>query len=193
MASRISAWASSSLRPDFFGTLKCWSASWETWREVGNAGRGDACEELALTVYTGMASIASKHTAYREYLDVVQLRMAEMLMAGGQLESAGRLYRELLKRTPDTADALSNMGKIYEKQGNWDQALEVWRTYSKGIEAGSDAWLDARYRIAMAHRKMGREPEACEVITMIRVLHPDAGDEALRAKILDLGKVVCGK
>ena len=75
-----------------------------------------------------------------------------------------------------------NLGKIYEDQGNWDQALEMWRTYSKGIEAGSDAWLDARYRIAMAHSKMGRGSEACEVITMIRVLHPDAGDEALRVE-----------
>jgi len=181
---------------DLWEFLAEWAGAYEeeaeTWREAGNAGRGDACEELALTVYTGMASIASKHAAYREYLDVVQLRMAEMLMAGGELESAGRLYRDILKRTPDTADALSNLGKIYEKQGNWDQALDVWRTYSKGIEAGSDAWLDARYRIAMAHRMMGREPEACEVITMIHVLHPDAGDEALRAKILDLGKVVCG-
>ena len=182
---------------DLWEFLAEWAGAYDEeavrWRKAGNTGHGDACAELALTVYTGMASIASKHAAYREYLDVIQFRMAEMLTARGELESAGRLYREILKRTPDTADALSNLGKICEEQGNWDQALELWRTYSKGIEAGSAAWLDARYRIAMAHSKMGREPEACEVTTMIRVLHPDAVNEALRAKILDLEETVCGK
>ena len=67
----------------------------------------------------------------------------------------------------------------------------MWRSYSKGIEEGSAAWLDARYRIALAHSKMGRKQAACEVITMIRVLHPDVEDEALRTKILALEKTVC--
>ena len=148
---------------------------------------------LALTVYTGMADIASKRAVYQEYLDVVQFRMAEILMAQGEADRAGRLYREILTRTPDAADALSNLGRSYEKQGNWDQALEMWRTYSKGIGEGSAAWLDARYRIALAHSKMGRKQAACEVITMIRVLHPDVEDEGLLKKILSLEKAVCGK
>jgi tetratricopeptide (TPR) repeat protein len=119
--------------------------------------------------------------------------MAQILSAQGEGDRAGLLYREILTRTPDAADALSNLGRIYEKQGNWDQALEMWRTYSKGMEEGSADWLDARYRIALAHSRMGRKQAACEVLTMILVLHPDSGDEPLRAKILGLEKEVCGK
>jgi len=185
------------LDKDLWDFLAEWAEAYDEeagkWDRAGNPDRGAAWMDLAFTVYTGMADIASKRAGYEEYLDIIQFRVAEILRAQGETERAGRIYREILKRTPDAADALFNLGKIYEDQGNWDQALEMWRTYSKGIEAGSDAWLDARYRIAMAHSKMGRGSEACEVVTMIRVLHPDAGDEALRAKILDLEKVVCAK
>ena len=67
----------------------------------------------------------------------------------------------------------------------------MWRSYSKGIEEGSAAWLDARYRIAQAHSKMGRKQAACEVMTMSRVLHPNVEDEGLRKKILSLEEAVC--
>jgi len=160
-------------------------------REDGNHTLGDAYADLSLMIYTEMSGIASEQARYGKYLDVIQIRMGEILLALDQTERAGQVYEELLKRTPDSAEALYQLGRIYEGKGRWDAALEVWRKYSKGIEAGSYAWLDSRYRIAMAHSKMGREHEACEVITMIRVLHPDAGDEALREKILDLEKAVC--
>jgi len=180
---------------DLWDFLAEWAEAYdeeaERWKGAENPDQGAAFMALALTVYTGMADIASKRAVYQEYLDVVQFRMAEILMAQGEADRAGRLYREILTRTPDAADALSNLGRIYEDQGRWDQALEMWRTYSKGVEEGSAVWLDARYRIALAHSKMGREQAACDVTTMIRVLHPDAGDEALRAKILALEKAVC--
>jgi tetratricopeptide (TPR) repeat protein len=182
---------------DLWDFLAEWAEAYdeeaERWDKAGNPDRGAAWMELALTVYTGMADIASKRAGYQEYLDIIQFRMAEILRVQGEMEEAGRMYREILTRTPDAADALFSLGKIYEEQGNWDQALEMWRSYSKGIEAGSDAWLDARYRIAMAHSKMGRKQAACEVITMIRVLHPEAGDEAFRAKMVDLERMVCVK
>ena len=182
---------------DLWDLLAEWAEAYdeeaERWNKAGNPDRAGAWMELALTVYTGMADIAAKRAGYQEYLDVIQFRMAEILLAQGETDRAGRIYRQILTRTPDAADALSNLGRIYEKQGNWDQALEMWRTYSKGIGEGSAAWLDARYRIALAHSKMGRKQAACEVITMIRVLHPDVEDEGLLKKILSLEKAVCGK
>jgi len=181
---------------DLWDFLAEWAEAYDTeaerWYKEGSPDRRTASMGLALAVYTGMEDIASKRAGYQEYLDIVQFRMAEILMSQGEADRASSLYREILTRTPDAADALSNLGRIYEKGGNWEQALEMWRTYSKGIEEGSDAWLDARYRIALAHSKMGRKQAACEVLTMIRVLHPDGGDGALRSKILALEKVVCG-
>ncbi len=180
---------------DLWDFLAEWAAAYDEeakrLRDAGKSEPADACEGLALKVYEGMASIASRHASYQEHLEVVQFRMAEILMAQGETERAGRLYREILKRSPDAADVLSKLGEIYEAQGRWDDALELWRRYEKGVEPGSPAWLDCRYRIALAHSKMGRGKEACEVLTMVRVLHPDAGDEAFRRKIRDLETKVC--
>lgn len=182
---------------DLWDLLAEWAEAYdeegERWNKAGNPDRAGAWMELALTVYTGMADIASKQAAYQEYLDVIQFRMAEILLAQGETDRAGLFYRQILTRTPDAADALSHLGRIYEEQGNWDQALEMWRTYSREIEEGSAAWIDARYRIALAHSKMGRKQAACDVITMIRVLHPNVKDEGLLNKILSLEKAVCGK
>jgi tetratricopeptide (TPR) repeat protein len=161
--------------------------------EAGNRPLGDGYAELSLAIYAEMSGIVLEKARYAEYLDAIQIRMGEMLLALNETERAGQVYEEVLQRTPDSAEALYQLGKIYEGQGQWDAALEVLRKYAKGIEAGSQAWLDSRYRIAVAHSKMGRDSEACEVITMIHVLHPEAGDEALRKKIFELGEAVCEK
>ena len=163
------------------------------WRKAGEADMAEAHAELALMVYRQMSAIASEQPPYGKFLDAVQLRMAEILTAMGETDGAGRIYEEILQRTPESGDALYPLGRIYEKQGRWDAALEVWRGYSGRLETGSDSWLESRYRIALAHGRMGRQHEACDVITMIRVLHPEAGDESIREKLLGLEREVCGK
>lgn len=160
-------------------------------REEGNRSLGDGYAELSLMIYTDMSRIASEKARYEKYLDAIQIRMGEILLALDQKERAGQIYEELLKRTPDSAEALYQLGRIYEGQGRWDAALEVWRKYTNGVESGSEPWFESRYRIAMAHNHMGRAKEACEVITMIRVLHPDVKNPELNAKLLNLEKEVC--
>ncbi len=164
----------------------------ERLRIEGNPDRGDDMAESALMAYTGMASIASSHLGYEEDLDDVRFRMAGILMGLNEIEKAEQAYREILKRTPEAADALFRLGEIYEKQRRWGDALDVWRRYAEESEPGSPEWLDARFRIARAHSGMGRAGEACEVVTMIRVLHPDIGDASLRERIGSLEKEVCG-
>jgi tetratricopeptide (TPR) repeat protein len=163
----------------------------EKGRNEGNEERRAACEDLALRLYNGMAAIASKQPSFEQDLAVVEFRMAEILRSRGDLEGARRMYGGILKRTPDAEDVLFRLGEICETQGRWEEAIEVWRRYEKGMDPGGPAWLDAKYRIALAHGKIGRRREACDVVTMIRVLHPDAGDTALREKILDLERAVC--
>jgi tetratricopeptide (TPR) repeat protein len=182
---------------DRWDFLAEWGAAYENEAErhadEGKRDQANVSAELALTAYTGMAGIAAERQSYQEHLDLLQFKIAEMQMTRGETEKAARMYREILKRNPEAADALSNLGEIYEAQGRWEEALDVWRRYANGVEAGSDAWLDARYRIAVAHSKQGRRPEACEVITMLRVLHPDAGGEERQKKISDLERRVCRK
>jgi tetratricopeptide (TPR) repeat protein len=163
------------------------------FREKGNRALGDAYADLSLTIYTEMSGIASEQARYGQYLDAVQIRMAEILFILGQTERAGQIYEEVLKRTPDSAEALYQLGRIYEGQDRWDAALEVWRKYANGIESGSQPWFESRFRIARAHSRMGRASEACEVITMMRVLHPEIGNAELEEKLRNLEKEVCKK
>jgi len=179
---------------DFLGE---WAERWDErakgLREDGDRALGDAYADLSLTIYTEMSDIASEQTRYGKYLDAIQIRMGEILLALDQTDRAGQIYEEVLKRTPDSAEALYRLGGIYEGQGRWDAALEVWRKYSRGIESGSEPWFKCRYRIAMAHSHMGRASEACEVINMIRVLHPDIQDAEVKEKLLNLEEEVCRK
>jgi tetratricopeptide (TPR) repeat protein len=162
-------------------------------RDKGNRALGDAHADLSLAIYTEMSVIASEQARFGQYLDAVQIRMAEILFALDQTERAGQIYEEVLTRTPDSAEALYQLGRIYEGQDRWDAALEVWRKYSNGIESGSQPWFECRFRIARAHSRMDRAGEACEVITMIRVLHPEIGNAELEEKLRNLEKEVCKK
>jgi tetratricopeptide (TPR) repeat protein len=165
----------------------------EGLRDEGNRTLGDAYADLSLAIYTEMSGIATELARFAEYIDAVQIKMGEILLTLDQTERAGQVYEEVLERTPDSAEALYQLGRIYEGQGRWDAALEVWRKYSQGIESGSVPWLEARYRIARAHSRMGRAREACEVVTMIRVLHPAIRDGEVREKLLSLEEEVCRK
>jgi len=177
---------------DFLGE---WAERWDErakgLRDDGNRALGDAYADLLLTIYSEMSGIASEQARYGKYLDAIQIRMGEILLALDQTERAGQIYEEVLTRTPDSAEALYQLGGIYEGQGRWDAALEVLRKYSKGIESGSEPWFECRYRIAKAHSQMGNASEACELINMIRVLHPDIQNAEVEEKLLSLEKEVC--
>ena len=74
--------------------------------------------------------------------------MAEIYRDVHQTAEAKAIYKEILKRDPRSADAMYNLGLIYEKEGNWEEALTTWRKFSKGLKTGSYYWFESRYRTA---------------------------------------------
>ena len=59
--------------------------------------------------------------------------MAELYIDNNQLDDAKALYLERLNKDPLSADAMFNLGLIYEREEQWDKALATWRKFSKGL------------------------------------------------------------
>ena len=160
-------------------------------RNKGNTNLASQQAEMALMVYNKLSSIASENTNYKRFYDPIQLRMAEIHRDENQIATARAIYQEQLKRDPQSADAIYNLGLIYEKEGQWKEALTTWRTFSSGLKVGSYYWFESRYHTAKVLNQLGKGNEACEIITMIQVLHPKLRDEKFKKKFMKLQREVC--
>jgi tetratricopeptide (TPR) repeat protein len=145
----------------------------------------------ALAIYEKLRDISLKDAAYNNYLEPIELRMADICMEENRIDRAAELYTAALGRNPQSADAVYGLGLIYERQGKWREALRTWRKFSDGVEAGTYHWFQSRYRTAVALHKLGETERACTVTTMTRVLHPDFGDNELERKYLELESKLC--
>jgi len=147
----------------------------------------------ALLLYDKLSFIALHNTSYKQFSDPIQFRMAELYQDGNQTAKAKMIYQEKLKSDPLSAAAIYNLGLIYEKEGLWEEALDMWGKYAQGLKTDSNEWFEARYRTAKVLNQLGKADEACEIITMTQVLHPTLRDEAMKEKFTKLQKEVCRK
>jgi len=180
---------------DLWALLNQWAGAYYRESKILRAqGSNNLARPQAVTaimIYGKLSDIASRHASYSKYLDAIQLRWAELFMDENQPEKARNIYLEYLKRNPNSADALNNLGNIYEGKGDWKAALEVWRKFSRGLEAGSDQWFEYRWRIVNAYVMMGKKEEACEIISMTQVLHPNLENGELIAERERLKRESC--
>jgi tetratricopeptide (TPR) repeat protein len=148
---------------------------------------------IALLLYERLFSIALQNTSYKQFSDSIQFRMAELYLDENQMEKAKMIYQEKLKNDPSSAVSIYNLGLIYEKEGQWQEALDMWKRYTQGLKTDSYEWFEARYRTANVLNQLGKVDEACEIITMTQVLHPALQDETVKGKFMQLQKEVCRK
>jgi len=184
------------VNPDLWAFLNKWAGAYyreaKRLRNAGDTLSGPHAV-IAAMIYERLSHIASLDKTYEKYLDSIQLRWTELLISENQTAKAREIYIEYLKRNPNDAEALNNLGKIYENEGQWQSALEIWRKFSKGLDSGSDQWFEYRLRIIHAYMMIGKNDKACEIITMTQVLHPDLRDEKLLADMQALKSKVCSK
>jgi tetratricopeptide (TPR) repeat protein len=145
----------------------------------------------SLSIYEKLHGLSSGNAAYEHYCEAIELRMAEICMTKNRIEDAAELFSNVLRRNPESADAVYGLGLIYEQQAQWRQALEIWRKFSDGVEAGTYHWFQSRYRTAVALHQLGETGKACTVVTMTRVLHPDFGDDELEMKFSEMESRLC--
>jgi len=74
----------------------------------------------------------------------------------GRLAEAEKIYREILARQPDQADAANLLGMLVAQTGRLDAAVELFR---RAVRAKPD-FFDAHHNLANALRHLGRLDEA---------------------------------
>jgi len=146
----------------------------------------------ALYIYTVLAREAERNSARAEYLDALQLRIAEIHREENQLDIARRLYEQQLERDASSADALYNLALIYEQQQEWEQAAASWRKLTRGLQPGTPRWFDARRRTVLSLKELGDIKQACDYATMTLVLHPDIADPETARMFEQLRQDLCG-
>jgi tetratricopeptide (TPR) repeat protein len=146
---------------------------------------------MPLAVYNRLLEVCSANSTYEKDADTIRLRIGDIYMSANRFSDARKLYQTILKENPKSANAVYNLGLIYEKAEMWKEALASWRRFSDGAKAGTYHWYEARYRTATAFVALGKKDKACTILKMTLVLHPDLGDEELTRKFQNLKADIC--
>lgn len=158
----------------------------------GDADRADSRAALARLIYEKLCAAAAADRRFSSWQTPMRLRMADLYFAEGNLPAAQPLYEEILRADPLSADALYKLGLIHEQEQRWQQALQTWRTFSRGLQPGSHYWYESRYHTARALSALGDTERACEIMSMTRILHPALRDAPFKKRFLTLEREICG-
>ena len=149
--------------------------------------------DIALVLFDQLHEVSCKDPKQQKFCDRSQLNMAQIYINRNQLDKAEDLYINILKKNSLSADAVYNLGLLYEKQEKWRESLDTWRKFSDGVKTGTYHWFESRYRTAVSLTKLGDDKKACEILTITMILHPDLGSEELTQKFTALKAEICPK
>ena len=91
----------------------------------------------------------------------------------GRVDQAEEAYRAALDADPESRDAVSALGKLYERSGNWNLALEMLRREAR-LAGGSKDAVDLHARIGRIHEEMLLDVPAAKE-AYLRALDMDPG------------------
>lgn len=143
--------------------------------------------ELQLRASQSLADSAAKLTEPQR-LRLMRAR-AEAFAATGQPTKAVAVYRQLVEKTPRDAKLLRTAAELCESLDSREatqQAKTYWRRLEGLLKAGSLEWLDARWHVIRCCRKLGEQAEADKLLKVTKLLYPDLGGEAMRARFEEL-------
>jgi tetratricopeptide (TPR) repeat protein len=149
------------------------------------------CMDFAMITYAALSRISCNSPESEKYCDMAQLKMAGIYADLNQPDRAEAVYKEILNRNSRSADAIYNLGLLYEKTEQWENALNIWRKFSDGVKKGTSPWFESRYKTAYALSRLGDNAKACEILNITLVLHSDLGSDELKAKYLSLKAKIC--
>jgi Flp pilus assembly protein TadD len=103
------------------------------------------------------------------------LRQAVAAQQAGDVRTAIRLYREILKTHPEAAEIHSNLGAALVRDGQVDEGIAEYR---KALERMPNE-APVRMNLALAYYKLGRLPEAARELELVRQARPGELQPAL--------------
>jgi len=158
------------------------------------SGDAHAASDLAgrtIFLYEKLLDVAGKNSALKGFVSPLRLRLAELYAGEGNTIAAESMYEAILHQNAASADAVYNLALLYERGGRWDEALDSWRKFDRGLASGSFHWFEAKYHTSCCLGQLGKNREACELLTMIEVLYPELRDAEFKDRIMKLRRELC--
>lgn len=109
-----------------------------------------------------------------------QLRLAEALLAAGEMNESRKLFESVIKRNAKIAQAYYGLGRIAAANGNQDVAIGHYR---KALEMFGD-YGAAHYALGLALRNQGKNSEAQDHLSLsqqLRFSRPTLDDPLIMA------------
>ena len=145
--------------------------------------------ELQLRASQSLTEAPSKLT------DAQRLRLwrarAEAFSATGQPTKAVAVYEQLVEKAPRDAKLLRTAAELCESLSSTtgDQhAKTYWRRLEGVLKAGSPEWLDARWHVIRNCRQLGEKTEADKLLKVTKLLYPELGGQAMRARFEEFAR-----
>ena len=116
--------------------------------------------------------------------DEVRLRQVRAFLFGGELAAAKRAIARWGGPTGPVREEglLRDLADTYFRLEAYSLAVDAERLRIKMLVAGTPAWFDARYLLALALYRSNQGKEARQVIDATSILHPDLGGGEVRSK-----------
>src|SRR5207302_1526182 len=114
-------------------------------------------------------------------------RFARALLFSGDDSSARRAlgsWTAPAGAAPMADDLLRDLAETYTRLEAYELAVDVQRLRSRHAATGSVPWFDARYGLALAYFRAGKQKEALHLIDATAILHPDLGGGELRDRFI---------
>lgn len=115
--------------------------------------------------------------------------LAQAYMATGRSARAIEVYQTLLSRSPKDRRLLKTVAQLLMKCGTAEclrQAKTNWRKLESLEKAGSTAWLNARYHVALCAYELKDYDECRKLLAVTQLVYPALGGERLQRQFAEL-------
>jgi hypothetical protein len=118
---------------------------------------------------------------------VLKLRLARAYLFLGDEANARAALRGWTGPPRSAGDEfLRDLADTYTRLEAYELAIDVQRLRSRNLAAGSPAWFDARYGLALAYFHAGQFKQSAQLIDATSILHPDLGGGPIEQKFIKL-------
>lgn len=90
-----------------------------------------------------------------------QLRMAKNLIVGGFTAEAIAALSTILRKNPDYAEALMELGKVAQKEGRTEDAVALW-TRAVELEVGRTEWVESLFDLLFSAESYEAAEQLCQ-------------------------------